>query len=266
MKKGFTLIELLVVIAIIAILAAILFPVFAQAREKARQISCISNLKQIGTGMLMYSQDYDEYYMPCRISQPNGGVEEWTNIVMPYIKNGTKTSIFNANGGVFSCPSFPVTGQANNYKGRDDIFKDLTVANNPPVTLAFVDSPASKIGFIETGEGGGAVVGDATGWSYPFFMCPEWGWIPDAAQDDVKFDLLYGDCDVPLSGANQWFNNGGTCDGEFWPRYRHTQMSNFLWLDGHVKAVRRGALSYVNDVFIPNTTDPYGESNGAAPY
>ena len=60
MKRAFTLIELLVVIAIIAILAAILFPVFAQAREKARQTSCLSNLKQVGVGLMMYTQDYDE--------------------------------------------------------------------------------------------------------------------------------------------------------------------------------------------------------------
>ena len=65
-KSGFTLIELLVVIAIIAILAAILFPVFAQAREKARTISCLSNQKNVGTGIQMYAQDYDEAILPFR--------------------------------------------------------------------------------------------------------------------------------------------------------------------------------------------------------
>ena len=70
-KSGFTLIELLVVIAIIAILAAILFPVFAQAREKARQTACLSNMKQQGTAVMMYSQDYDET-LPCWwVAHPN---------------------------------------------------------------------------------------------------------------------------------------------------------------------------------------------------
>src|SRR5690349_4121179 len=73
-EKGFTLIELLVVIAIIAILAAILFPVFAQAREKARQTTCLSNTKQMGLGLMMYAQDYDETMTPAYYyGNPNAG-------------------------------------------------------------------------------------------------------------------------------------------------------------------------------------------------
>ena len=75
-RNGFTLIELLVVIAIIAILAAILFPVFAQAREKARTATCASNLKQISLGVLQYVQDYDESYPPCAV--PAAGVTSWS--------------------------------------------------------------------------------------------------------------------------------------------------------------------------------------------
>jgi prepilin-type N-terminal cleavage/methylation domain-containing protein/prepilin-type processing-associated H-X9-DG protein len=91
-KRGFTLIELLVVIAIIAILAAILFPVFAQARESARTISCLSNKKQLALAHLMYAQDYDEMLCPTAIT--NGG-PYWPLMVMPYIKNK----------GIYSCPS-----------------------------------------------------------------------------------------------------------------------------------------------------------------
>jgi len=83
MRKGFTLIELLVVIAIIAILAAILFPVFARAREKARQASCLSNLKQIGLASVMYAQDYDERFVIYRYPDPYF----WPDKLQPYIKN-----------------------------------------------------------------------------------------------------------------------------------------------------------------------------------
>lgn len=106
---GFTLIELLVVIAIISVLAAILFPVFAQAREKARQATCISNAKQIGLGIAMYIQDYDQRYPPAAYSEAYGdahpfkGVRKpgganqwlWPDLVNPYIKNAQ----------VYNCPS-----------------------------------------------------------------------------------------------------------------------------------------------------------------
>ncbi len=87
-RHAFTLVELLVVIAVIALLAAILFPVFAQAREKARQTSCLSNLRQLGTGMSMYFQDYDDRYpiVPCL--ELNGTtVLEITGQLYPYLKN-----------------------------------------------------------------------------------------------------------------------------------------------------------------------------------
>jgi len=103
-RRGFTLIELLVVIAIIAILAAILFPVFAKAREKARQTSCLSNVKQMALGVLMYAQDFDEqwpyhyYASGGSITYPGGGTNAgmmWYAAIYPYVKNTQ----------LFSCPS-----------------------------------------------------------------------------------------------------------------------------------------------------------------
>jgi prepilin-type N-terminal cleavage/methylation domain-containing protein/prepilin-type processing-associated H-X9-DG protein len=99
-KEGFTLIELLVVIAIIAILASILFPVFARARENARRSSCMSNLKQMGIGIMQYTQDYDERYPSVYVDLDGGGFGSandrgWVNLVQPYIKSYQ----------LFQCPS-----------------------------------------------------------------------------------------------------------------------------------------------------------------
>ena len=109
-KRAFTLIELLVVIAIISILAAILFPVFARARENARRASCMSNLKQIGLGFMMYTQDYDERYPNIgstdtdKVIYPDGVLEanNWVMRIYPYVKS---TELFN-------CPS-----SENNWTG-----------------------------------------------------------------------------------------------------------------------------------------------------
>jgi len=113
-RSAFTLIELLIVIAIIAILAAILFPVFGRARENARRSSCQSNLKQIGLVMLQYTQDYDETY-PMRVS--GGNDHGWVQIVYPYVKSDQ----------IFQCPSESKAGVAgvalmnqNAYWGTGD--------------------------------------------------------------------------------------------------------------------------------------------------
>jgi prepilin-type N-terminal cleavage/methylation domain-containing protein len=96
LKRAFTLIELLVVIAIIAILAAILFPVFARAREAARKTACLSNTKQVGTALMMYAQDYEETLPPPQLGTcPGLGCYGWADVVFPYIKNEK----------VFDCPS-----------------------------------------------------------------------------------------------------------------------------------------------------------------
>jgi len=104
-STGFTLIELLVVIAIIAILAAILFPVFARAREKARQSSCLSNVKEISLAVQMYIQDYDDVIV-VHVTDPYGDMKIWPEHIYPYVKNAQ----------VFTCPSEP----GNSWEGGSD--------------------------------------------------------------------------------------------------------------------------------------------------
>jgi prepilin-type N-terminal cleavage/methylation domain-containing protein len=126
-RSAFTLIELLIVIAIIAILAAILFPVFATAREKARQTACTSNLKQVGLALLQYSQDYDEHYaqgalifngkwqgytwqFPCTAGNPEIDCSGWANAIMPYMKTPK----------ALVCPSMAVTKKLGSWANANN--------------------------------------------------------------------------------------------------------------------------------------------------
>jgi prepilin-type N-terminal cleavage/methylation domain-containing protein/prepilin-type processing-associated H-X9-DG protein len=187
-SKGFTLIELLVVIAIIAILAAILFPVFAKAREKARQTMCMSNLKQIGLGVLMYAEDSDElmvpaggYVAPGGPTNPTwGAYVPWQFFVSPYIKANGNTSGTALQGNVFVCPSNPNTETAScwfqgpyqwscdyvmNYNesflpsGSSSTQQNMgngAVGNFAGVSLASMAAPSSLILLMEnTGQGAG---------------------------------------------------------------------------------------------------------------
>ena len=137
-KTAFTLIELLVVIAIISILAAILFPVFARARENARRTSCLSNLKQIGLSMMMYVQDYDETYPRNRVNYGAEGYKDYLHQVLaPYAKNTQ----------IFVCPSSPVQGTSEGGYGVNV----RICTGSTPIKMASVNNTAGTYMMMDFG-------------------------------------------------------------------------------------------------------------------
>lgn len=268
MKKAFTLIELLVVIAIIAILAAILFPVFAQAKEAAKKTQCLSGQKQVGTGMMMYLNDYDDTY-----PQSEYGYDgiQWYTSVSPYIKSdGTNvkmadgTDRFYGNGGVFKCPDFPNQVQGQHFGVHQDLMPSnwgAPTTITPPGTNSIIDAPADKIIITEK------AVNNATNWSYPFFTVWQWFWtnnitsggkiIRDGSErstGQVPTDQgVYLNKDCSPSGGGSW-ECGGTI------RYRHNDTANCTFSDGHAKSMKKGSIMWYKNIYINTGTYPSNQS------
>jgi prepilin-type N-terminal cleavage/methylation domain-containing protein len=162
MRRGFTLIELLVVIAIIAILAAILFPVFAQARERARSISCLSNCKQIGTSVMMYAQDYDETYF--WNPWPGGQNPDWNyNIPQPSLGFYDLLQPYVKNQGVFKCPSNSDAFYSGNYPLNYKVTYGLNelLFGYTGVSMAKLDAPADIAMIADSNSVWGTFIGMA---------------------------------------------------------------------------------------------------------
>jgi prepilin-type N-terminal cleavage/methylation domain-containing protein/prepilin-type processing-associated H-X9-DG protein len=153
-RKGFTLIELLVVIAIIAILAAILFPVFARAREKARQTSCLSNVKQLGTAILMYVQDYDEV-LPFAIGGATmGSLQALPELLAPYMKNQQIQRCPSDPTGAIDFTSYGLSRYSYGWNMSAFAYR-LPMAGPPAgsiIALADVPMPSATLAFFDGRE------------------------------------------------------------------------------------------------------------------
>jgi len=252
-RSAFTLIELLVVIAIIAILAAILFPVFAKVREKARQTSCSSNMKQLGLGFVQYAQDNDELFCPGVDSGPDNryGCGGWAHQVMPYLKSA----------GIFKCP--------------DDSSKYL---NWQPISYAINDALIGDGNRDSAGRGHGAPLAQLNAPANTVLLCEAYGVMMDlnnaAATDfsvgatmDTKF-WGQGDgkgctalCFAQYATGNPVGQNLELFKGI--PNGAHTDGSNYLATDGHVKWLRATKISPGKDALASDNPEDDGGEHAA---
>jgi prepilin-type N-terminal cleavage/methylation domain-containing protein/prepilin-type processing-associated H-X9-DG protein len=252
-SRAFTLIELLVVIAIIAILAAILFPVFAQAKAAAKKTADLSNQKQIGTGLMMYCTDFDDlfprndYTDPAR---PSWAAFTWREASAPYIKNGTPNVSWVNNQplameGIWKSPAEPQNGRYgyNVHRALMPNEYDWQLGNQyviPSRGQNSVDKVSETMLMTTVGinpDWGSAALGMEVAW-----------WWHGGAQWPPIFTGL-------KSGA-QWDNDRAPCSwgGDLnpscgMPRYRYTEGANVVWVDGHAKYVKKGALNWCKHIY-----------------
>jgi prepilin-type N-terminal cleavage/methylation domain-containing protein/prepilin-type processing-associated H-X9-DG protein len=244
-RSAFTLIELLVVIAIIAILAAILFPVFAQAREKARSIACLSNEKQIGLGIIQYQQDYDEKN-PGGMNGYGGG-SGYAGQIYPYVKS-TK---------VFHCPDDPTV--TNNATASYAINSNTTIANptnqscstnGDSLPISAYASPAKTVLLTEVIQSYGYDVN--TELTTTNTSC---GGSPSASGLGQNYNPNgyngQQNAGTPTDGRLKYVTGyfagitaASTSAGAFkTPLGIHQQSSNFIMADGHAKSLRASSVS-----------------------
>jgi prepilin-type N-terminal cleavage/methylation domain-containing protein len=252
-RRAFTLIELLVVIAIIAILAAILFPVFAKAREKARQTACLSNMKQIGLALIQYTQDYDEKFPSGYITgtvQPlgngaNGVGMGWAGEVSPYVKST----------GVFHCPDDPTsatqgtTPQAYpvSYAMAEFAANETQAYYNSPAVSVLCGEVTNVVAFIGlTDEGTQTYPGSVTQLSPVMDGWP--GGAPNDLANQAKCSAA-GVCSLNYAasatmGKAADYNGYGTSYGTAPDYHDSTAAGESTWLfcDGHAKFLHMGAV------------------------
>lgn len=232
--KGFTLIELLVVIAIIAILAAILFPVFARARENARRASCQSNMKQLGLAMMQYTQDYDERH-PAGLPAPAGwkGIG-WAGMLNPYVKSSQ----------IFSCPDDQnSTGNPAAKTYAISYAFNVTLGDS---SLAALDESARTIELSEIQVGYNVNFGNG-GETGDYKSAADFGdnliWLDGNGNANCCGQVLNGIVSGQRTGRFQDTTGGTNITSDNKPR--HFDGANYLLADGHVKWFQGSKVTYL---------------------